>query len=318
MSNASDITSGGGQPASPSQPPNSNSRSQPAEGRIYDLGYQRYTGPREGRPRAVRALVRAGLRRAWGIGRPFRAKLAPWALFAIALVPALVALGIAALIGERFSPIRFENYYANIARILLLFCTAVAPELVCPDLRQRVLTLYFSRSVGRLDYLLARLGALFISLLIISLTPQIVLFVGNALAATDSARYVRDNLDALPRILAAGLLISLYFGSISLAVAAHTTRRVFAAGGFFALMLISTAVAASVHATLENDPSRALALLALSEVPIAATAWIFDAPPPAGIATRVDLPPGLWLLAALTYSALALLLLVRRYLRLAP
>lgn len=289
--------------------------SEPA-GRIYDLGYQRYTGPRQGRARAVRALFRAGLRREWGIGRPFRSKVAPWGLLAIALIPALIELGIAALVSERVTLFSYEGYYGTIARIILLFCTVVAPELVCPDQRQRVLSLYFSRPLGRDDYVLARLGALVTALLVITLAPQTLLFAGHAFNATDTLGYVRDNLDKIPRIIAAGLLVSLYFSSIALALAAHTVRRAYAAGGFIGLMLISTAVTASVHATLNNDASRYAALLALSEVPIVAARWFFDAGPPRGLASSVDLPLELWLAAAVTYTVLALLLLARRYRRL--
>src|SRR5436309_5528570 len=140
----------------------------PPAGRIFDLGYQRYTGPREGRRRAVTALFWNGVRRAWGIGRPFRSKLAPWGLFAIALVPALIALGIAALVSDRLSPYRYDNYYSAVSRVILLFCAVVAPELLCPDQRQRILSLYFSRSITRLDYLAARLGALVSALLVVA------------------------------------------------------------------------------------------------------------------------------------------------------
>lgn len=299
-------------------PPAGIPQPEPAAGRIYDLGYQQYVGPRKGQSRAVAALYRAGLARAWGIGRPFRAKLAPWILFGIALLPAMVALGIAALVSERLSPYRYENYYSVISRIFLLFCAVVAPELLCPDQRQRVLSLYFSRAVSRLDYVAARLAALLTALLIVALIPQVLLYAGNAMAATDTLGYVRDNLDKIPRILGAGLVVSLYFGSIGLAVASLTTRRVVAAGAYIALMLISTAVVASVHATLNNDLSRYLGLLALSEAPIAAIAWIFDAPVPDGLARAVHLPSGLWMLATAVYIVIALAVLVRRYQRLTP
>jgi ABC-2 type transport system permease protein len=289
------------------------------QGRIYDLGYQRYTGPRQGRGRALMALFRFSLRRAWAIGRPFRSKIIPWGLLVIALIPALIALGIAALVSEGFSPIHYENYYELISILILLFCTSVAPELVCPDQRQRVVTLYFSRALSRPDYVLAKLGALLAALLAMALLPQAILFAGNALASKDSLHYVRDNLDKVPRILAAALLVSLYFGSISLAIAAHTTRRIFAAGAFIAAMLISTAVMGSVHATLNNDLSRHLALLALSDVPIAATHWIFDSSDTGGaLAATVDLPQELWMLAATGYTVLALLALTLRYRRLVP
>ena len=264
------------------------------------------------------ALFQAGLRRAWGIGRPARSRVVPWALFGSALIPAIIVLGIAVLVSEDFVPSGYESYFGWIARILILFSAAVAPELVCPDQRLRVLSLYFSRPIGRLDYVGAKLGALLTAVLTLALVPEAILFLGHAFASQDTLDYVRDNLDKPPRIIGAGLLVGLYFGSIALAIAAHTTRRVFAAGGFIGLMLISTTVASVTDATLDNEPARLLGLLALSEVPIAATAWFFDVEPSPAIAQSVDFPAGLWVLVALAYTAVALLLLAWRYIRLTP
>lgn len=289
----------------------------PAQGRIFDLGYQPYEGPRQGRRRALVTLYRTGLKRAWGIGRPFRAKIAPWLLTAIALLPALIALGIAALIAEELSPYRYENFYAVISRVILLFCTIVAPEMLCPDQRQRVLALYFSRGITRLDYVAARMAALVTALLLLCLSPQLFLYLGNTFVEESVFGYIKDNLDVLPRIAGGGLLISLYFSSIALAIASYTNRRVWAAGGFIALMLVSTAVVSSVHATLENDVSRYLTLLALSEAPIIGTNAIFGADPDS-LAEATDLSPTLWLVASLAYTAVALVVLGRRYLKMHP
>ncbi len=284
-------------------------------GRIFDLGYQPYTGPREGRRRAVATLFWSGLRRVWGVGRPFRAKLAPWGLLALALVPALIGLGIAVLVGRVFSPFRYDNYYQHIARVILLFCTVAAPELLCPDRQQRVLSLYFSRALSRGDYVLARLAALLAAMLVICLAPQALLYLGSTFAAPDTLGYVRDNWGVLPRVLGAALLISLYFSATAMAVAAVTPRRIYAAAAYSALMVVSTIVVGSVHATLSNDLSRYLTLLALSEAPVIAAGRFFHAAPQGGLAAAVDLPLVLWLLVALAYTAVALLLLVYRYSR---
>lgn len=286
-----------------------------AAGRIFDLGYQPYSGPREGRRRAVATLFWGGLRRAWGMGRPFRAKLAPWGLLALALIPALIGLGIAVLVGRVFSPFRYDNYYQHIARVILLFCTVAAPELLCPDRQQRVLSLYFSRALSRGDYVLARLAALLAAMLIVCLAPQALLYLGNVFAAPDTLGYVRANLAVLPRVLGAALLISLYFSATSMAVAAATPRRIYAAAAYFALMVVSTIAVSSIHATLNNDLSRYLALLALSEAPVIAADRFFHAAPQGGLAAAVDLPPALWLLVTLAYAAAALLVLVQRYTR---
>jgi ABC-2 type transport system permease protein len=266
----------------------------------------------------VRTLFWAGTRRAWGIGRPFRTKLAPWLLLGLALIPAVIALGVASLGAEGLSPFKYENYYNWVSRLFLFFCAAAAPELVCPDQRQRVLTLYFSRPLLRTDYVFARLGALVAALLVMALAPQLLLYVGHTFVAEDTFEYVRDNLDLIPRIVAAGLLIAVYYGAISLAISAYTTRRIYAAGGFIAMMLISTIVVGIIHETLANEISRYLALLAFSEAPIVAASWIFDASPASGLARSVDLPLELWVLATFAYTAAALFLLVRRYVRMTP
>jgi ABC-2 type transport system permease protein len=284
-------------------------------GRIFDLGYQRYSGPREGRRRAVATLFWSGLRRVWGIGRPFRAKLAPWGLLALALIPALIGLGIAVLVGRVFSPFRYDNYYQHIARVILLFCTVAAPELLCPDRQQRVLSLYFSRALSRGDYVLARLAALLAAMVVVCLAPQALLYLGSTFAAPDTLGYMLDNLDVIPRVLGAALLISLYFSATSLAVAAYTPRRIYAAAAYFALMAVSTVAVGSIHATLNSDLSRYLALLALSEAPVIAAGRFFHAAPQGGLAAAVDLPLMLWLLVALAYTAVALLVLVYRYTR---
>ena len=59
----------------------------PGPGTVFDIGYQRYTGTREGRGRARRAVFKDGLRTALGLGRGGRAKILPW--FFIALLSAI-------------------------------------------------------------------------------------------------------------------------------------------------------------------------------------------------------------------------------------
>src|SRR4051794_26834499 len=64
-------------------------------GTVFDIGYRGYTGERQGRGRALRAVYKDGLRAALGLGRPPRAKVLPWFFIAllsiIGLVMAIVA-----------------------------------------------------------------------------------------------------------------------------------------------------------------------------------------------------------------------------------
>ena len=291
----------------------------PGTGQIFDLGYQPYRGVRQGRPRACWALYSTSLRAAFGIGRGGKAKIVPFLLLGLALIPAAIALGIAALLGENFSPIRYSNYLNNTALLLGLFCATVAPELLCPDQRNRVLSLYFAHAITRLDYVLMKGLALLTALLVIALLPQALLFTGNALAAVDGGAYVRDNLGVIPRILAAGLLVSVFLAGLSLAAASLTSRRIFAAGGFIALLTISTATANVLWETFQTEAARAVMLASLGDLSYAATFWVFAAPYESGsLAYRTDLPGALLFLAVLTYAAIGLLIVVWRYLRWEP
>ena len=81
-------------PRPPTAPPPAGRAARPPRpgGNIYDLGYQGYDGPRLGR-RAVLGALRATLRASYGIGRGGRAKIVPFGLAGLALLPAILAVG---------------------------------------------------------------------------------------------------------------------------------------------------------------------------------------------------------------------------------
>ncbi len=284
-------------------------------GQIFDLGYQPYTGPRQGRARARSALYAAALRSAFGIGRGGKAKIVPFALLGMALIPAAIQLGIVALLGDAFTPVRYDNYLGITSLLQLLFCATVAPELLCPDRRTRTLSLYFAHPISRLDYVAMKALALLTALLAIALGPQVFLLVGRVLAATDGWTYLRENLDVVPRIVGAALTVSVYLAALALAVASLTSRRIFAAGGFIALFLISSAVASAIWGTFETGAARATILIALAELPFDATAWVFGVPYGEGsLAEHTDLPGELLFLTTLMWAAAGLLVVLWRYL----
>ena len=69
-------------------------------GSIYDLGYQGYHGPRVRRPTVALGLLAQTLRAAYGIGRGGRAKIVPFLMLALSVLPALLAVGISALAAQ--------------------------------------------------------------------------------------------------------------------------------------------------------------------------------------------------------------------------
>jgi len=286
-------------------------------GSIFDLGYRRYAGERLGRRYAIESLYIHSLRAAFGIGRSLLSKAFPIGLALIALVPAAIQLGIAAVIPQRISIIRPENYFSFVQVILALFCTAVAPDLIGRDQQTRTLPLYFSRPLSRADYVSAKLGALLSALLIVVLLPQVVLLAGNSLATEDSLAYLRDDLDQVPSILASAATVAVFMASLSLAVACQTPRRVYATGA----VLVSSVVFSALGRILVHSTSGDLRMYSILVSPLdvlqGSVTWLFGARPEANSDIALaGLPGGLYLLAACVYSVVALAVLYRRFQRL--
>src|SRR4051812_18697328 len=198
-------------------------------GSIYDLGYQGYEGPRLGRQSAAVALFWNTFRACFGIGRGGRAKIAPFALAALTLLPAVIAVGIAALAAQagagaeldQASPIRYETYHGIASVLIILFCAAQAPELFGRDQRYSVLPLYFSRTLSRSDYAVAKLGGLVLALFLVDIAPQIVLFGGRVFVADDPITGILDEIQAVPRFLIQGALVAGLLGGLSGLIAAY-------------------------------------------------------------------------------------------------
>lgn len=227
----------------------------PAASQIYDLGYRGYDGPRLGRVYATWSLFLASLRAAFGLGRPARAKIAPWGLTAVAVIPAAVSLAISASVGPDFSPFSYDDFLWQMQAIFSLFVAAQAPELVGGDQRHRVLALYFSHALERLDYAIAKLGAMVAALFIVMGVPMLVLWVGRILGSSDLAGAVGDELGALPQVIGAPLLHAVGVGAVALAIAAFTPRRAYATGAIIAVFIVGQGIAEAVaHGT--NGPLR--------------------------------------------------------------
>lgn len=214
------------------------------EAEVFDLGYQRYTGPREGRNRARLALFENGVRTVLGIGRGGRAKILPVGLFLAAITPAVVFVIILSFIGETgadFIP-GPADYYSIVSVLLIIFGAIMAPELLCPDRRDNVLPLYLVRPLTSTDYLIARFLAFFVIVLALVYVGQIVLQAGLILTASDQVEYVRENWENIPRILFMGVLIAAFISIGPLAVAAFTTRRAYAAAFIIAAWLLLNSI----------------------------------------------------------------------------
>ena len=213
-----------------------------SRGEVFDLGYQHYDGPREGRMRARKALWVNGVRTALGLGRGTMAKVLPILLFVAVMVPALVVILVASVahVGDEIAD--HADYYRIVSVIVVLFSAIIAPELLCADRRDGVINLYLVRPLSTNDYLSGRWLALFSVTLALVLFGQVVLLIGLTLASDEPLDYLRDNWLDVPRFLLAGMVVAIFTTTLPLAVSAFTTRRAYAAAFVIGLFIISIPV----------------------------------------------------------------------------
>ena len=219
-------------------------------GAVYDRGYRAYEGVRGGRAAARAALFRASVRRALGLRRPWRQKVAPFVLLGLATVPAIVYVGVGYVTRNTpASGFEFITYrdYVGVSNILLVFVALTAPDIVCPDRRQHVLPLLFARPLTGVDYVLTKVGAMFAILFAFSFLPQVVLFVGQMLVSDDGAlQYARDNAEVLWQVPVAVAILAIYYASIGVAIASMTSRRIIAGAVIIGLFLVTSIVSAAL------------------------------------------------------------------------
>jgi ABC-2 type transport system permease protein len=226
-------------------------------GRVYDRGYRPYDGELGGRSAARTALFKASVRRALGFRRSWRQKLFPWVLLAIATVPAIVNVGVAYLTRGRFTDtIEIITYqeYVGVSTALLVFVGLTAPDVVCPDRRNRVLPLLFSRPLTGSDYVAAKVGAVAAIVFAFGFLPQVVLFVGQMLVSDAALDYLTDNAAVLWQVPLAVAALALYYASLAVAISSFATRRIVAAAALLIILLV-TSITAAVLTEGSSDPN---------------------------------------------------------------
>lgn len=252
-------------------------------GTVFDIGYRRYEGVREGRGRALRALFTDSLRAALGLGRGPRAKLLPWGfiglLSAIALVMALVA-GAAERMGGPGAAAQaglpsHADFYGIASIILFVFGALVAPELLCRDRHDGVLQLYRVRPVTLDAYLAARWTACLAVLTAAAWLPQAILFLGLCGGDPAPGAYFRQHWLDIPRFLLAGLAMAAYVTSLAMLVASFTTRRAYAAVFLVGLFVVTTPFTVGLAEELEGAAGQWVSMFNLTNIPVHVNDEIF-------------------------------------------
>lgn len=212
-------------------------------GVIHDIGYRHYDGARLGRRHIARALFLESAKGAYGLGRSTRSKIMPMLLFAVVCIPAFIIAVIASVTPVSELPSDYTSYVLNVSVLVSIYVAGQAPASVSRDLRFRVMPLYFSRPLERIDYVLAKYAALTVAVFVFVAVPLTILFVGALLAELPLSEQVPDYL----RSLGGGLLMALVLAGIGLLVASVTPRRGLGVAAIITVLLVLGGVQGAVQ-----------------------------------------------------------------------
>ena len=286
-------------------------------GSIYDIGYRGYDGPRLGRRHAFATLFVGGLRATFGLGRSGRAKIIP--AFCLAL-PALTAVVIVAMsaFASRFgiSDLAVLPGHPDMAgstgTFVVLLVAVQAPELLGRDVRYRVLSLYFSRALLRVDYALAKLAALTTAALVILLVPHLILTIGAVLLTSDVLGALGREAGYWPAVAGSTVVMAVAMAGVALVIAAFIARRAYATVAIFAVFIVPAIIVAVVLALELGAASRYIVLFDVGTAIDAANAWFFGVAP-TEVWKIASVPVAFGLVASIVMAIGSCAILVQRY-----
>lgn len=281
-------------------------------GEVFDRGYTHYTGDRLGRRQAFRSLVGYSMKRALGIRKSWTAKILPFLLYTAAVVPLVIMIGVSALVPDAgFAS--YSGYLAAIFLIVGIFVATAAPEMLCVDRRERTLPLYFSRAIARFDYVLAKVVAMTLLTMTLSMVPSIILWFGRQLVSDSPWQSMRDNVSDLGRVVFVGALIALVLGTGGLMISSLTDRKGVAVTVIIIGFLIVTGMAnVGLELLEEYDWSRYLILFSIQDTFEAMSDHLFhDSSNP--YVAQADLSLSLYLGYVLSLVVIGILILRWRY-----
>lgn len=232
-------------------------------GEVFDRGYQHYDGPRRGRSGAITSLIGYSMKRAMGIRKSWTAKVLPFLLYIAVTIPLIIMIGLSAIAPDlEFAS--YSGYLSGIFFIVGIFVGTAAPEMICVDRHERTLPLYFSRAINRVDYVVAKVVAMSLLTMTMTVIPSILLWLGRQLTAEQVGAAMRANIGDLGRVVFVGVMIALVLSTLGLAISSFTNRKGVAITIIIIAFLVLTGVAnAGLELLDEMEWSRYLVALHL-------------------------------------------------------
>ena len=208
----------------------------PATGTIHDIGYKRYVGPR--RSAATRWLVIMRHQISMGWKKWWRYKVA----LGLAVITMFIAGGIIYFLGSQmlrgFGARRSELIVTIADSVLPLsirfFCLAafvltltLGATIVATDNQSGAFTFYYVRSIRPRDYVLGKIAGFGTLVATILLVPPLLLACFR-LGMSDNVDQLLANLNTIPKTIVVGLLGTLAYTVMPLAISSLVAKRRYA------------------------------------------------------------------------------------------
>ena len=234
---------------------------------IYDQSYTPWTGTYTTRAARIRAMI------AMELAQPFKNV---WVLVSVLMAFSLVIgwLLILFIAGSSQVPLPFafgnriyrDGFYnfptgssfTLFSMILMGLSATVGASLISRDLRHRALLMYFSRSITRVDYLLGKFLSLVLFLLIVTLGPGLLLFIGQ-LGMSQERLTFAQRMGDLGAITLHSLILTVPASALVLAFSSMTKRTYLAAILWASFYFISSSTSEALRFTLRSDWPKILA-----------------------------------------------------------
>ena len=113
-------------------------------------------------------------------------------LASIPYIPVVVTLVTLANLSSAPTP-SYASLYDGLALVYVLFAALIGPDLLCPDRRERVLTLYFAAPISRGLYIGAQCLGLGLLLMMLTLVPMVILLFGQAVLSDSAVGYIGNH-----------------------------------------------------------------------------------------------------------------------------
>jgi ABC-2 type transport system permease protein len=288
--------------------------------RILERGYRAYDGPRLGVRGAMGSLTRHSVQRVLGLKRTFWNKILPFGAIFLAYVPAIVFVGAAVFLKDRFAnrgvavddviP-TYGEYYLFVWAAIQVFAAFAAPEVLCTDRRTGMLGLYLASPLKRDTYLAAKAAAVGIVLALVTLGPPLFMLIARAVAGVGP-----DGIDGFASILwkvvVGGIVVAVLPLALSLAIAATTTRRAAASAAYILVTIGSIAVTETL---IDAGSSANLFVFDLAYLPLELVGRLYGEPPGSILTSAATVPTSNMVASYLVFTVLLLAFVRFRYQR---